>query len=47
MVKCKDCAHYKPIVGKNGFGDCFGVEVPGNRDPKDSPKCRGEYFKAK
>jgi hypothetical protein len=47
MVKCMDCTHYKPISNKEGFGDCFGAEVPGNRDPQDSPKCGGEYFKAK
>jgi hypothetical protein len=47
MVKCMDCVYYKPIRNKEGFGTCFGVEIPGNMNPKDSPKCKGEYFKAR
>lgn len=45
MVKCMDCAHYKPLPEKEGLGNCFGAEVPGERDPKDSPMCKGEGFK--
>lgn len=47
MVKCADCSHYKPIAEKEGFGDCFGAEVPGERDPKDSQMCKGEGFVAR
>jgi hypothetical protein len=28
-------------------GDCFGAEVPGEQDPKDSPMCKGEGFKSR
>jgi len=46
-MKCMDCAHYKPITNKDGFGTCFGVEIPGNLDPRKSEKCGGKYFKAR
>lgn len=47
MVKCNECEHYNPLESKPGFGTCFDVEIPGNRDPKDSQKCKGKYFKPK
>ena len=47
MSTCMDCAHYKPINSREGFGTCFGVEIQGNRNPKDSQKCGGKYFKAR
>jgi hypothetical protein len=46
-MRCRDCVNYKPLGSREDWGTCFGVEVPGNRDPKDAPKCRGKYFKAR
>ena len=44
-MKCRECFHYKEIDSAKGA--CFGVEIDGDRDPKDSPKCKGDYFKPK
>lgn len=41
--RCRDYDHYKPIDDEKG--DCFGVEVSGNRDPAESEKCGGKFFK--
>ncbi|MFQ6066660.1 MAG: hypothetical protein ACE5K3_05225 [bacterium] len=45
MAKCRECAHYEPVDEKKGR--CFGVEISGDRDPKDSEKCGGRFFEAK
>jgi len=45
MPNCVECQFYKPLENKPGFGLCFGVEIPGDRNIKDSPKCKGKYFK--
>jgi len=42
-MKCRDCFHYKEANPNKGR--CFGVEIDGNRDIKDSDKCKGKYFK--
>jgi len=47
MTTCKECVHYTEIDDKEGYGACFGAEVPGDRDIKKSPKCGGKYFKPK
>lgn len=42
-MKCRDCEHYKPVDDQKG--DCFGAVIEGNRDPKDSEKCLGKFFR--
>jgi len=44
MPICKDCKHYKPLETKDGFGDCFGHEVPAEMD---SSKCPAKAFTPK
>jgi hypothetical protein len=44
-MRCRDCAHYREIDSTRG--DCFGAEVEGDRDPKESERCKGQYFKPK
>lgn len=44
-MKCRDCANYQEI--DEAKGTCFGVEVEGDRNPKDSEKCQGKFFKPK
>lgn len=35
---CKDCKFFKPNPGDKTHGDCFGVEVPGDRDADECPQ---------
>lgn len=35
MPKCKDCKFFKPT--HEGMGDCFGVEVSGERNADECP----------
>ena len=35
MPKCKDCKYFKPLDDK--MGDCFGVEISGERDADECP----------
>ena len=41
-VRCKDCVHYREVDAAHGT--CFGVEIEGERNPKDSELCEGKYF---
>ena len=42
-MKCKDCAHYRATI--ETMGTCFGIEVEGEKDPRESFRCKGRYFK--
>ncbi|MCK9432505.1 MAG: hypothetical protein M0R00_06070 [Candidatus Omnitrophica bacterium] len=42
-MKCRECENYKPIDSRKGA--CFGAVIKGDRDPKDSEKCQGRFFK--
>ncbi|MFH1231460.1 MAG: hypothetical protein V1709_08200 [Planctomycetota bacterium] len=42
-MKCKNCICYKPLNDKKG--DCWGIQIEGNSDPKDIKICQGKYFK--
>ena len=44
-MKCKDCIHYMLI--NETKGNCFGVEIEGDGDPKFNKRCGGKYFKPK
>jgi hypothetical protein len=35
MTSCRECRYYVPIDGS--WGDCFGYEVPGDRDGRECP----------
>lgn len=35
MATCKDCKHYEPIDETKG--NCFGHEVPADRDVSECP----------
>lgn len=35
MATCKDCKHYQPV--DESQGDCFGHQVPADRDASQCP----------